>query len=184
MLVHVGKFVFLAAFVILQMKQDGKVPLILGRPFLHTADAIIRVKNKELNLEVVDDIITILINKAMQHSYSNDDTCFRMDIIEEVTEEELDALLDDSKPFLGTSKNISESSRDHELEEFMAIKIVEKPEQEEEVKDNLRKFKDQEFYPRPTNRSCDETSSQTSRISFAGKRFLSSSSHIRSTQRR
>nr|GEX35969.1 CCR4-Not transcription complex subunit 1-like [Tanacetum cinerariifolium] len=102
----------------------------------------------------------------------------------EVTEEELDALLDDSKPFLGTSKNISESSRDHELEEFMAIKIVEKPEQEEEVKDNLRKFKDQEFYPRPTNRSCDETSSQTSRISFAGKRFLSSSSHIRSTQRR
>ncbi|GJV40352.1 hypothetical protein Tco_1418792 [Tanacetum coccineum] len=29
---------------------DSKVPLILGRPFLHTADAVIRVKQKQLNL--------------------------------------------------------------------------------------------------------------------------------------
>ncbi|GJZ14986.1 reverse transcriptase domain-containing protein [Tanacetum coccineum] len=51
--------------VILQMEEDGKVPLILGRPFLHTADAIIRVKNKELNLGVEDDRITVLIDKVM-----------------------------------------------------------------------------------------------------------------------
>ncbi|GJX53114.1 reverse transcriptase domain-containing protein [Tanacetum coccineum] len=56
------------------------------------ADAIIRVKNKELNLGVEDDKITFLINKAMQHSHSNDDTFFRIDVIDEVTEEELDAL--------------------------------------------------------------------------------------------
>nr|GEX94824.1 reverse transcriptase domain-containing protein [Tanacetum cinerariifolium] len=37
----VGKFVFSADFLILQMKEDDKVPLILGRPFLHTAEAII-----------------------------------------------------------------------------------------------------------------------------------------------
>ncbi|GJS39405.1 reverse transcriptase domain-containing protein [Tanacetum coccineum] len=52
----------------------------------------------------------------MQHSYSNDDTCFRMDAIDEVTEEELDALLIDSEPFL---------------------KI---PEQEEEVSDNFKEL--------------------------------------------
>ncbi|GJS99427.1 reverse transcriptase domain-containing protein [Tanacetum coccineum] len=79
MLVQVGKFVFPVDFVILQMEEHDKVPLILGRPFLHTADAIIRFKNKELNLGVGDDRITFLIDKAMQHSYSNDDTCFRMD---------------------------------------------------------------------------------------------------------
>ncbi|GJY04137.1 reverse transcriptase domain-containing protein [Tanacetum coccineum] len=39
MLVEVGKFTFLADFVILEMEEDSKVPLILGRPFLHTADA-------------------------------------------------------------------------------------------------------------------------------------------------
>ncbi|GJT24941.1 reverse transcriptase domain-containing protein [Tanacetum coccineum] len=86
MLVHVGKFVFLADFVILQMEEDDKVPLNLGRPFLRTADAIIRVKNKELNLGVGDDRITFLIDKTMRHSHSNDDTCFRMDVIDKVTE--------------------------------------------------------------------------------------------------
>ncbi|GJR96611.1 hypothetical protein Tco_0268785 [Tanacetum coccineum] len=76
MLVQVGKFVFPIDFVILQMEEDDRVPLVLGRPFLYTVDDIIR------------------------HSYLNDDTCFRMDVINEVNEDELDALLDDSKPFL------------------------------------------------------------------------------------
>ncbi|GJV14252.1 reverse transcriptase domain-containing protein [Tanacetum coccineum] len=52
MLVKVGKFTFLADFVILEMEEDNNVPLILGRPFLHTADAVIRVKQKQLNLGV------------------------------------------------------------------------------------------------------------------------------------
>ncbi|GKC56272.1 reverse transcriptase domain-containing protein [Tanacetum coccineum] len=41
MLVEVGKFTFPTDFVILEMEEDSKVPLILGRPFLHTADAVI-----------------------------------------------------------------------------------------------------------------------------------------------
>ncbi|GKC68670.1 putative reverse transcriptase domain-containing protein [Tanacetum coccineum] len=36
MLVEVGKFTFPVGFVILEMEKDSKVPLILGRPFLHT----------------------------------------------------------------------------------------------------------------------------------------------------
>ncbi|GJX44420.1 reverse transcriptase domain-containing protein [Tanacetum coccineum] len=52
MLVEVGKFTFPVNFVILEMEEDGKVPLLLGRPFLHTADAVIRVKQKQLNLGV------------------------------------------------------------------------------------------------------------------------------------
>nr|GEY44542.1 reverse transcriptase domain-containing protein [Tanacetum cinerariifolium] len=65
-------------FVILQMEEDDRVPLILGRPFLHTADAIIRVKNQEINLGIGEDRATFHIDKAMQHSHVNDDTCFRM----------------------------------------------------------------------------------------------------------
>ncbi|GJU41870.1 hypothetical protein Tco_1194827 [Tanacetum coccineum] len=44
MLVEVGKLTYPADFVILEMEEDSKVPLILGRPFLYTADAVIRVK--------------------------------------------------------------------------------------------------------------------------------------------
>nr|GEZ96082.1 putative reverse transcriptase domain-containing protein [Tanacetum cinerariifolium] len=108
-------------------------PIRMRQPFLHTADVIIRVKNKELNLGVGDDRITFLIDKTMQHSHSKDDTCFRIDVTNEVTKEELDALLDDFKPFSTMSEKISESFLDHEFEEFMAIKIKEVPEQEEEV---------------------------------------------------
>ncbi|GJY46992.1 reverse transcriptase domain-containing protein [Tanacetum coccineum] len=96
MLVQVRKFVFPVDFIILQMEEDDRVPLILGRPFLHTADAIIRVKNKELNLGIREDRSTFHIDKAMQHSHVNDDTCFLMDVVDEITEDELDALLDDS----------------------------------------------------------------------------------------
>ncbi|GJV62581.1 reverse transcriptase domain-containing protein [Tanacetum coccineum] len=50
MLVKVGKFTFPVDFIILEMEEASKVPLILGRPFLHTANAVIRVKQKKLNL--------------------------------------------------------------------------------------------------------------------------------------
>ncbi|GJX94828.1 reverse transcriptase domain-containing protein [Tanacetum coccineum] len=44
MLVEVGKFTFPTDFVILEMEEDSKVPLILAIPFLHIADAV-----RELN---------------------------------------------------------------------------------------------------------------------------------------
>ncbi|GJZ86959.1 reverse transcriptase domain-containing protein [Tanacetum coccineum] len=68
MLVEVGKFTFPVDFVILEMEEDSKIPLILGRPFLYIADT---------------------------HSYSNDDTCFSIDVIDEILEEDSDALLDE-----------------------------------------------------------------------------------------
>ncbi|GJX72270.1 reverse transcriptase domain-containing protein, partial [Tanacetum coccineum] len=74
MLVEVGKFTFPADFVILEMEEDSKVSLILGRPFLHTADAVIRVKQKQLNLGVGTERMIFNIDSAMKHSYSNDDT--------------------------------------------------------------------------------------------------------------
>nr|GEY68351.1 reverse transcriptase domain-containing protein [Tanacetum cinerariifolium] len=115
-------------------------PTRMRRPFLHTVDAIIRVKNKELNLGVRGDRITFLIDKAMQHSHSNDDTCFRMDVIDKITKEELDTLLNNSKPFLGTSEKINKSSLDEDFKEFMIVDVEEIPKQEEEVKDNFEEL--------------------------------------------
>ncbi|GJY97606.1 reverse transcriptase domain-containing protein [Tanacetum coccineum] len=135
MLVQVRKFVFPVDFVILQMKEDDRVPLTLGRPFLHTADAIIRVKNKELNLGIGEDRETFHIDKPMQHSHVNDDTCFHMDVIDEITKDELDALLDDSKQFLNTSEKISETSLDKEFDEFMSGNV-----QDDQVKDDFEEL--------------------------------------------
>nr|GEW56755.1 hypothetical protein [Tanacetum cinerariifolium] len=51
-LIPFGKFTFPVDFVILEMEEDSKILLILGRLFLHTADAIIRVKQKQLTFAV------------------------------------------------------------------------------------------------------------------------------------
>ncbi|GKC79795.1 reverse transcriptase domain-containing protein [Tanacetum coccineum] len=79
MLVEVGKFTFPVDFVILEMEKDSKVPLIIGRPFLHTIDVVTRVKQKQLNLGVGTEHMTFYMDSAMKHSYSNDDTCFSIE---------------------------------------------------------------------------------------------------------
>ncbi|GKC15672.1 reverse transcriptase domain-containing protein [Tanacetum coccineum] len=95
MLVEVGKFTFPVDFIILEMEEDSKVPLILRRPFLHTADVVIQVKQKQLNLRVGTERMIFHIDYAMKHSYSNDDTCFSIDVIDEILKEDFDALLDE-----------------------------------------------------------------------------------------
>ncbi|GJZ41294.1 reverse transcriptase domain-containing protein [Tanacetum coccineum] len=76
-----------------------KFLFILGRPFLHTADAVIRVKQKQLNIGVGNERMIFNIDPAMKHSYSNDDTYFSIDVINEILEEYFDALLDKEPPF-------------------------------------------------------------------------------------
>nr|GEV28230.1 reverse transcriptase domain-containing protein [Tanacetum cinerariifolium] len=100
MLVKVGKFTFPMDFVILEMEEDIKVPLILGRPFLHTADAVNHVKQKQLNLGVSSERMVFSIDLAMKHSYSNDDTCFSIDVIDEILGEYFGALLDEGSKIL------------------------------------------------------------------------------------
>ncbi|GKC15140.1 reverse transcriptase domain-containing protein, partial [Tanacetum coccineum] len=46
----VGKFYFLADFVVVDYDVDPRVPLILGRSFLRTARALIDVHGEELTL--------------------------------------------------------------------------------------------------------------------------------------
>ncbi|GJX95790.1 retrovirus-related pol polyprotein from transposon TNT 1-94 [Tanacetum coccineum] len=66
-LVGIGKFVFLVDFIILDMHKDVKVPLILGRPFLSTANAKIDVFKRKITLRVGDDKI---IFKSMKPASS------------------------------------------------------------------------------------------------------------------
>ncbi|GJW33658.1 reverse transcriptase domain-containing protein [Tanacetum coccineum] len=48
--VKVGKFYFLANFVVVDYDVDPQVPLILGRPFLRTAKALINVYVHQVNV--------------------------------------------------------------------------------------------------------------------------------------
>ncbi|GJY97746.1 reverse transcriptase domain-containing protein, partial [Tanacetum coccineum] len=136
MLVEVGKFTFPTDFVILEMEEDSKVPLILGRPFLHTADAVIRVKQKQLNLRVGTEQMIFHIDYAMKHSYSNDDTCFSIDVIDENLEEDFDALLDESSKILHSIEGtILKEKLFAEFDKFMAMTTDENSESESDTEE-------------------------------------------------
>ncbi|GJU29731.1 reverse transcriptase domain-containing protein [Tanacetum coccineum] len=133
MLIEVGKFTFPVDFVILEMEEDSKVPLILGRPFLHTVDAVIRIKQKQLNLGVGTERMTFSIDSAMKHSYFNDDTCFSIDVVDEILEEDFYALLDEGSEILHSIEGtILEEKLFAEFNEFMAMNIEEDTESETE----------------------------------------------------
>ncbi|GJT62075.1 reverse transcriptase domain-containing protein [Tanacetum coccineum] len=131
MLVEVGKFTFPVEFVIFEMEEDSKVSLILGRHFLHTANTVIRVKQKQLNLGVGTERMNFHIDSVMTHCYSNDDTCFSIDVIDEILEEDFDALLDEgSKILYSIEGTILEEKLFAEFDEFMAITADENSETE------------------------------------------------------
>ncbi|GKE59241.1 uncharacterized mitochondrial protein-like protein [Tanacetum coccineum] len=69
-LVGIDKFVFPIDFIVLDMPEDIKVPLILGRPFLSTAHAKIDVFERKIALRVRNDKIVFLelndLNKPLE----------------------------------------------------------------------------------------------------------------------
>ncbi|KAJ9544345.1 hypothetical protein OSB04_024052 [Centaurea solstitialis] len=81
-IVQVDKFVFPADFVILDIKDEVKVPLILGRPFLNTASAVIHVVEKELSLGIGKDRITFSIDGTLDC----DESINNLDNVDDFTE--------------------------------------------------------------------------------------------------
>ena len=74
-LVKAGKFVFPVDFVVMQMEEDTQVPLLLGRPFLATGDALINVQKGELTLRVGDEAVQFNINRSLKHPNVEGDSC-------------------------------------------------------------------------------------------------------------
>nr|GFC41593.1 reverse transcriptase domain-containing protein [Tanacetum cinerariifolium] len=85
--VKVGKFYFPANFVILDFVADPRVPLILGRPFLSTAHALIDVYEGEITLRHDDQSPTLKCGDAPSISYNNLESFYKVDLIDVTCEE-------------------------------------------------------------------------------------------------
>ncbi|GJZ71465.1 hypothetical protein Tco_0635316 [Tanacetum coccineum] len=103
MLVEVGKFTFPMDFIILEMEEGNR---------------------KQLNLGVGSERMVFSIDSTMKHSYSNDDTCFCIHLIDEILEEDFDALLyEGSKILYSIEGTPLEDKIFSELDEFIAMNI-------------------------------------------------------------
>nr|GEV49443.1 reverse transcriptase domain-containing protein [Tanacetum cinerariifolium] len=106
--IKVGKFYFSADFVVVDYDVDPRVPLILGRPFLRTARALIDVYSKELTLRVNDEAITFKVGHTLRYSRNYyEESVNQIDVIDVACEEyaqEVLGILDSS-----TSGNLTAS---------------------------------------------------------------------------
>ncbi|GJT94004.1 reverse transcriptase domain-containing protein, partial [Tanacetum coccineum] len=127
--VKVGKFYFPADFVILDFVADPRVPLILGRPFLSTAHALIDVYEGEIILRHDDQSLTLKCGDTPTISYNNLESLKRIDLIDATCAEYAPKVLDFTEsgdsisiivdppsftPFEGSDMIIEE-----EIEEFL-----------------------------------------------------------------
>ncbi|GJW24823.1 reverse transcriptase domain-containing protein [Tanacetum coccineum] len=85
--VKVGKFHFPVDFVVVDYVVDPRVTLILGRPFLRTASALIDVYGEELTLRVDDEAITFKVGQTSRYSYNDAESVNRIDVIDVSCEE-------------------------------------------------------------------------------------------------
>nr|GFA80029.1 hypothetical protein [Tanacetum cinerariifolium] len=99
--IKVGKFYFPADFVILDFVADPRVSLILGRPFLSTAHALIDVYEGEITLRHGDQSLTLKCGDTPSISYNNLELLNKVDLIDATCEEY-------SQEVLGFSDDVSD----------------------------------------------------------------------------
>nr|GEY37087.1 hypothetical protein [Tanacetum cinerariifolium] len=92
--VKVGKFYFSTDFVILDFVADPRVPLVLGRPFLSTAHALIDVYEGEITLRHDDQSLTLKCGDTPSISYNNLESLNKVDLIDATCEEYSQAVLE------------------------------------------------------------------------------------------
>nr|GEV67991.1 DNA-directed DNA polymerase [Tanacetum cinerariifolium] len=88
LLVKVGNFIFPIDFVVLEIDEDELVPIILGRPFLTMARAVIDVHEGKLSLRVESETITFNIEKSRKSKHSHDDYLYCADHIVKMVQEQ------------------------------------------------------------------------------------------------
>nr|GEZ70814.1 reverse transcriptase domain-containing protein [Tanacetum cinerariifolium] len=99
----VGKFYFPADFVVLDFVADPRVPLILGRPFLSTAHALIDVYKGEIILKHDDQSLTLKCGNTPSISYNNFESLNKVDLIDatyEVSTPYYEPIVSNSSPTL------------------------------------------------------------------------------------
>ncbi|GJZ82705.1 reverse transcriptase domain-containing protein [Tanacetum coccineum] len=95
--VKVGTFFFPADFMVVDYVTDPRVPLILERPFLRTARALIDVHGEKMTLRHNDQSVTFKVGDTMTFSYNIIESVNRVDVIDIACEEYVQEVLEISE---------------------------------------------------------------------------------------
>ncbi|GJT74945.1 reverse transcriptase domain-containing protein [Tanacetum coccineum] len=95
--VKVGTFFFPTDFVVVDYVTDPRVRLILGRPFLRTARALIDVHGEQMTLRHDDQSVTFKVGDTKTFSYNIIESVNRVDVIDITCEEYVQEVLEISQ---------------------------------------------------------------------------------------
>ncbi|GJS30810.1 DNA-directed DNA polymerase [Tanacetum coccineum] len=110
-LIKFDKFVIPIDFVILYMREDTRIPIILGRAFLATARAMIDVFYKRIPLRVGDEEVIFDVDQSIKKTPTNDNECYRIDDLDQTIHLEARELMenDHTDSFLLNDLDIDEA---------------------------------------------------------------------------
>ncbi|KAM1873215.1 hypothetical protein ACFX13_007074 [Malus domestica] len=97
-LVQVNHLVFPADFYVLEMDESDhapSLPILLGRPFMKTAQTKIDVYSGTLSMEFDGEVVNFNLSDSIKYP-SEDHSCFSIDIIDSLAQGYLDDLNDDA----------------------------------------------------------------------------------------
>ncbi|GKF93756.1 reverse transcriptase domain-containing protein, partial [Tanacetum coccineum] len=102
--VQVGKFTFPTDFVVVDYEVDPRVPLILGRPFLRTAYALVDVHGERLTLRVGDEELVFNVKSTLKHPQKHsDESINQIDILDTTCEDHFHEVLNLINPLSGST---------------------------------------------------------------------------------
>ncbi|GJY53977.1 DNA-directed DNA polymerase [Tanacetum coccineum] len=96
-LIKVDKFVLPIDFIILDMREDSKIPIILGRPFLVTARAMIDVFNKKITLRIGNQEVIFDVNQSIKKLPGEDNECYGIDELDQSIHLKAHELIEDDQ---------------------------------------------------------------------------------------
>ncbi|GJU78952.1 DNA-directed DNA polymerase [Tanacetum coccineum] len=111
-LIKIDKFILPIDFVILDMREDSTILIILGRPFLATARAMIDVFNKKITLRVGSEEVIFDVDQSMKKPRTEDDECYSIDDLDTVIQSATQELLENDP----LDENLEEDIGQHDSE--------------------------------------------------------------------
>ncbi|GJW74434.1 retrovirus-related pol polyprotein from transposon TNT 1-94 [Tanacetum coccineum] len=108
-LIKIDKFILPIDFVILDMREDSKISIILGRPFLATARAMIDVFNKKITLRVGNEEVIFDVDQSIKRAPTENDECYGINFLDTTIHSKTQELLEDDQLDLFLVNNLEES---------------------------------------------------------------------------
>ncbi|GJY61853.1 DNA-directed DNA polymerase [Tanacetum coccineum] len=108
-LIKIDKFILPIDFAILDMREDSKIPIILRRPFLATAQAMINVFNKKITLMLGNKEVIFDIDQSATRPPTEDDECYGIDFLDTTIYSKTQELLEDDQLDSFLVNNMEES---------------------------------------------------------------------------